>query len=140
MVGGGASTPSSIFRLTRAIRIPRTFTTATCLVELPRRSIRTLVGFSSRILRTLASYVPDLLKDRILTRISDLYPLWVALSLAVPALLGGLITHSWMGALPGLIWGGIIRVAHGSSHYLEREFDLPSMGKPAIPDPRSESK
>jgi len=59
---------------------------------------------------TLASYVPDLLKDRILTRISDLYPLWVGLSLAVPALLGGLITHSWMGALLGLIWGGIIRV------------------------------
>ena len=58
----------------------------------------------------LASYVPDLLKDRALVFINDYYPLWVTLSLLIPAAAGGLLARTWGGAIMGLVWGGIIRV------------------------------
>jgi stearoyl-CoA desaturase (delta-9 desaturase) len=58
----------------------------------------------------LSRYVPDLLKDRWLVRIDKLYYLWVIASLALPALLGGLITMSWLGVLLGFIWGGLVRI------------------------------
>jgi stearoyl-CoA desaturase (delta-9 desaturase) len=58
----------------------------------------------------LARYVGDLRKDRLLGRVSRLFPLWVALGLLVPALLGGLLTWSWVGALLGFLWGGLSRV------------------------------
>jgi stearoyl-CoA desaturase (delta-9 desaturase) len=38
------------------------------------------------------------------------YYVWVLLSLAAPAALGGLCTQSWRGALLGLIWGGLVRI------------------------------
>jgi stearoyl-CoA desaturase (delta-9 desaturase) len=59
----------------------------------------------------LNRYIPDLTKDRIVKVISDLFPLWVFVSLGLPALLGGLLTMSWLGALLGFIWGGLARVA-----------------------------
>jgi stearoyl-CoA desaturase (delta-9 desaturase) len=40
---------------------------------------------------------------------NSLYLLWVALGLALPALLGGLLTGSVDGALRGLLWGGFVR-------------------------------
>jgi stearoyl-CoA desaturase (Delta-9 desaturase) len=55
-------------------------------------------------------YVGDLLKQRSLAAISRLYPLWAALSLLIPAVVGGLITRTWAGALWGLVWGGLARV------------------------------
>ncbi|MCB9839198.1 MAG: fatty acid desaturase [Phycisphaeraceae bacterium] len=55
-------------------------------------------------------YVPDLEHDRMLRFIHAAFPLWVAVGLLIPALLGGLITLSWTGALLGFIWGGLIRV------------------------------
>ena len=58
----------------------------------------------------LTAYVPDLMKDRGLVAISNTYPLWVALSLLLPALLGGILTRTWYGALMGFIWGGVLRV------------------------------
>jgi stearoyl-CoA desaturase (delta-9 desaturase) len=57
-----------------------------------------------------ARYVPDLIKDRALRLISESYPLWAALGLIVPAVVGGIISRSWLGALSGLIWGGLVRV------------------------------
>ncbi|UGS37609.1 acyl-CoA desaturase [Capillimicrobium parvum] len=55
-------------------------------------------------------YAPDLLEDPGMRRISRLFP-WAALAtFAIPALLGGLITWSWWGALTGLLWGGFVRV------------------------------
>jgi stearoyl-CoA desaturase (delta-9 desaturase) len=55
-------------------------------------------------------YAPDLLEDRGMRRISRGVP-WLALAtFAIPALLGGLITWSWTGALTGLLWGGFVRV------------------------------
>jgi stearoyl-CoA desaturase (delta-9 desaturase) len=34
----------------------------------------------------------------------------VALGLAIPAAIGGLVTMSWTGALLGFLWGGAVRV------------------------------
>ena len=55
-------------------------------------------------------YVGDLTKDGLLLKISALFPLWVVIGLLVPAVLGGLLTMSWGGALFGFIWGGLARV------------------------------
>jgi stearoyl-CoA desaturase (delta-9 desaturase) len=55
-------------------------------------------------------YVPDLMADTSLKRIDDLFPLWVAVSVLSPAVLGGLITWSWQGAVTAFVWAGLIRV------------------------------
>ena len=57
-----------------------------------------------------ARYVPDLEKDKLVRRVSKLFPLWAALGLLLPALLGGLLTMSWLGAGLGFLWGGLVRV------------------------------
>jgi stearoyl-CoA desaturase (delta-9 desaturase) len=56
-------------------------------------------------------YAPDLLKDRDLVRISRHFWFFVIVSLAIPPLLGGLITWSWQGALTAFFWGSLVRVA-----------------------------
>src|SRR5437763_15893631 len=54
-------------------------------------------------------YAPDLYDDRGMRRITRSFPWLVLLSLAVPALLGGLLHWSLGGALRGLLWGGLVR-------------------------------
>ncbi len=56
-------------------------------------------------------YAPDLLKDRDIVRVSRTFPLWVAVSLLAPALIGGLWSMSVHGALTGFFWGSLVRVA-----------------------------
>jgi stearoyl-CoA desaturase (Delta-9 desaturase) len=56
-------------------------------------------------------YAPDLLKDRAVSRVSALFPLWVAVSVGLPPLLGGLLTWSWQGAVTAFFWGSLVRVA-----------------------------
>ena len=56
-------------------------------------------------------FTPDLLVDRDIARIDRLFPLWSAATLLVPALLGGLLTASWWGALTAFFWAGLVRVA-----------------------------
>jgi stearoyl-CoA desaturase (Delta-9 desaturase) len=56
-------------------------------------------------------YAPDLLKDRDLVRISRLFPAFVAASLLLPALLGGLLSGSWQGALTAFFWASLVRVS-----------------------------
>lgn len=58
----------------------------------------------------LYRYVKDLSKSRLLRVLSALFPLWVALGLLIPTVIGGLLTQSWAGALLGLIWGGLVRI------------------------------
>jgi stearoyl-CoA desaturase (delta-9 desaturase) len=58
----------------------------------------------------LDRYVRDLRSRRLLRVMSALFPMWVVLSLLIPAALGGLLTASWMGFLSGLIWGGLVRI------------------------------
>lgn len=56
-------------------------------------------------------YAPDLMKDPDLVRISRLFWVGVVVSLALPAVLGGLLTWSWQGALTAFFWGSLVRVA-----------------------------
>lgn len=56
-------------------------------------------------------YAPDLMKDPDLVKISKQFPMWVAVSLLLPALLGGLLTMSWQGALTAFFWGSLVRVS-----------------------------
>ncbi|HEX3657993.1 MAG TPA: acyl-CoA desaturase [Pirellulales bacterium] len=58
----------------------------------------------------LAAYAPDLLRDRLVFNLSYLYPIWVLLGLLLPAVLGGVISGSWVGAATGCLWGGLVRV------------------------------
>lgn len=56
-------------------------------------------------------FAPDLLADRAIRRVDSLFQLWVAVSLLLPALLGGLITGSWAGALTAFFWASLVRVS-----------------------------
>ena len=38
------------------------------------------------------------------------YQAWVLLGLAIPTILGGLISGSWWGARTGFLWGGPVRM------------------------------
>ncbi len=59
---------------------------------------------------SLPQYVKDLRQSGLLRRASQLFPLWAILGLLIPAALGGLLTGTWMGALSGLLWGGLARI------------------------------
>jgi stearoyl-CoA desaturase (Delta-9 desaturase) len=58
-----------------------------------------------------ARYAPDLLKDGAIRRTSGLFPVWAFAGLALPALIGGLVTGSWAGAGTAFFWAGLVRVA-----------------------------
>jgi stearoyl-CoA desaturase (delta-9 desaturase) len=55
-------------------------------------------------------YVPDLLRDEDLSRVSRAFPGLVAVSLLVPPLAGGLVTWSWAGAATAFFWASLVRV------------------------------
>jgi stearoyl-CoA desaturase (delta-9 desaturase) len=55
-------------------------------------------------------FTPDLLRDKDIARVDRLFPLWAAISLLAPALLGGLITWSWAGALSAFFWASLVRI------------------------------
>ncbi|MER6901830.1 fatty acid desaturase, partial [Amycolatopsis sp. NPDC000740] len=56
-------------------------------------------------------FAPDLLDDADLKRIDRLFPVLTLATLLGPALLGGLITMTWWGALTAFFWAGLVRVA-----------------------------
>lgn len=58
----------------------------------------------------VAHYAPDLLRDKAVLKASRRYNVWVVLGLVIPAILGGLLTQSWMGVLTGFLWGGVVRM------------------------------
>jgi stearoyl-CoA desaturase (Delta-9 desaturase) len=58
----------------------------------------------------IVHYAPDLIRNRPLVRVARLYYYWVALGLLIPALVGGLVSMSWTGAVSGLLWGGLVRI------------------------------
>ena len=58
----------------------------------------------------MARYVGDLRKDPMLRAMNALFPLWAAVSMLLPAALGGLLSLSWTGALLGFLWGGLVRL------------------------------
>jgi stearoyl-CoA desaturase (Delta-9 desaturase) len=55
-------------------------------------------------------FAPDLLMDRDMQRIQRQFPLWVAVSLLGPALLGGLWSMSFTGALSAFFWASLVRI------------------------------
>jgi stearoyl-CoA desaturase (delta-9 desaturase) len=55
-------------------------------------------------------YAPDLLKDDDVVRISKHFNTFVLISMVAPAVLGGLISWSWQGALTAFFWGSLVRV------------------------------
>jgi stearoyl-CoA desaturase (Delta-9 desaturase) len=55
-------------------------------------------------------YTPDLLADRDIARVHKWFPALVGLTFLLPAVLGGLLTMSWQGALTALFWAGLVRV------------------------------
>ena len=55
-------------------------------------------------------YAPELLRDQAISKISRRYELWIILGLIIPAVLGGLLHGSWIGALQGFLWGGAVRL------------------------------
>ena len=63
-----------------------------------------------RELSNRARFASDILADNDLVAIGRLSAPMVAVSLLVPACLGGIVTHTWSGALAGFFWAGIIRV------------------------------
>jgi stearoyl-CoA desaturase (delta-9 desaturase) len=58
----------------------------------------------------LSHYVKDLRQSRLLRLVSALFPVWVVVGLLVPTLLGWLLAGGWLGALLGLVWGGLARI------------------------------
>jgi stearoyl-CoA desaturase (delta-9 desaturase) len=56
-------------------------------------------------------FAPDLMADKDIVKVNNLFAVWTALSLLMPAVLGGLITWSWWGALTAFFWAGLVRVA-----------------------------
>jgi stearoyl-CoA desaturase (delta-9 desaturase) len=56
-------------------------------------------------------FAPDLLADKDIVRVNGLFPLATAATLLLPALLGGLVTWSWWGALTAFFWGSLVRIA-----------------------------
>ena len=58
----------------------------------------------------LGRYVRDLRRSWALRASDRLFLAWVAVGLALPAALGGLLSGSWAGALTGLVWGGLVRL------------------------------
>ena len=56
-------------------------------------------------------FAPDLVADKDIQRIDRLFPWIVTASVAFPALVGGLVTWSWQGALSAFFWAGLVRIA-----------------------------
>ncbi len=54
--------------------------------------------------------VQDLLADRAMLLIDQLYGLWVALGIFIPAVALCLWTGTWEGFVAGMIWGGLLRI------------------------------
>jgi stearoyl-CoA desaturase (delta-9 desaturase) len=55
-------------------------------------------------------FAPDLLADRDIAAVDRQFILLTLASLGIPALVGGLVSWSWWGALTALLWGGLVRV------------------------------
>ena len=55
-------------------------------------------------------FTPDLLADKALVKIEKIFPMLVLVSFFLPALLGGLITMSWSGALSAFFWASLVRI------------------------------
>ncbi|SEF37657.1 stearoyl-CoA desaturase (delta-9 desaturase) [Amycolatopsis pretoriensis] len=65
----------------------------------------------SREVTNADRFAPDLVADRDLRVVNRYFWLWITLSLALPALLGGLLSWSWWGVVTAFFWAGLVRIA-----------------------------
>jgi len=56
-------------------------------------------------------YAPDLMRDPDVRRLHRLFPVLATVSVLAPAVLGGLLSWSWWGALTGFFWGSLVRIS-----------------------------
>jgi stearoyl-CoA desaturase (Delta-9 desaturase) len=56
-------------------------------------------------------FTPDLLADKDIAKIDHLFPVWLAVTLFLPAAIGGLWSMSWHGALTAFFWASLVRVS-----------------------------
>ncbi|HVV23542.1 MAG TPA: acyl-CoA desaturase [Pseudonocardiaceae bacterium] len=56
-------------------------------------------------------FAPDLLADGDIRTVDRWVPMWMALSLGLPAAIGGLATWSWWGALTAFFWASLVRIS-----------------------------
>ena len=64
-----------------------------------------------RNLTNAERFAPDLLADADIARVHRQFGLWTAVTLLAPAVIGGLATWSWQGALTAFFWAGLVRVS-----------------------------
>ena len=55
-------------------------------------------------------WAPDLVKDPVLRKIDSLFPLWVAISFALPPIIGFAVTGTLRGAVFAFLWGSLARI------------------------------
>lgn len=55
-------------------------------------------------------YAPELLADKDIAAVQRTFPYWVAASMLIPPIVGGLWSLSWQGALTAFFWGSLVRV------------------------------
>jgi stearoyl-CoA desaturase (delta-9 desaturase) len=55
-------------------------------------------------------YAPDLLADPDIVRVDRQFLSWVAFSMLAPAVLGGLLSWSWIGAVTAFFWASLVRI------------------------------
>jgi len=65
--------------------------------------------FTHKITNTLL-FAKDLLRDKYISKVNELYYVWVVMGIAIPTILGGILTGTWKGLLSGFLWGGAVRL------------------------------
>jgi stearoyl-CoA desaturase (delta-9 desaturase) len=62
-------------------------------------------------------FAKDMMRDPDLAFIDRHYRKWVVLGVLIPAAVGFAVTQTWLGALSGLLWGGLVRMFLGQHCY-----------------------
>ncbi len=83
-------------------------------------------------------FTPDLMRDRDLVWIDRFFPMWVAISLLAPALIGGLISMSFVGALTAFFWASLVRVFLLQPRHVVDQLGLPRDRQATVQCPRQE--
>ncbi|KAB8335317.1 acyl-CoA desaturase [Scytonema tolypothrichoides VB-61278] len=65
--------------------------------------------FSHEITNTFL-FAKDLLREPVIAKVNQLYYLWIFLGIAIPVILGGILTGTAMGLLSGFLWGVCVRL------------------------------
>ena len=85
-------------------------------------------------------YAPDLIKDPDIRAVSRAFPWLVAISLLLPAVLGGLLSWSWQGALTGVLLGHAGPGRAAAPRHLVDQLDLPRHRRAPVRQPRQVRK